>query len=138
MGVAAVVRRVPVEELGKFGVFEVPGVVPGEGAEKRQLPNPRQQPPRCRSAVRRPFVEASLQEHSPREFKGAAAGGEVGSANNLPAAVESRAPMGSIIYGAKSKGDDTARLVKEAIQSGFRHIATVRRWMPDDIPSQSI
>mmetsp|Transcript_1703 Transcript_1703/g.3733 ORF Transcript_1703/g.3733 Transcript_1703/m.3733 type:complete len:384 (+) Transcript_1703:114-1265(+) len=34
------------------------------------------------------------------------------------------APMGSIIYGAKSKGEDTAKLVKEAIQSGFRHIAT--------------
>lgn len=37
-----------------------------------------------------------------------------------------RAPMGSIIYGAKSKGGNTAKLVKEAIQSGFRHIATVR------------
>ena len=36
------------------------------------------------------------------------------------------APMGEIIYGAKSKGDDTARLVTEAINSGFRHIATVR------------
>ena len=34
------------------------------------------------------------------------------------------AEMGSIIYGAKSKGGDTARLVKEAIQAGFRHIAT--------------
>jgi diketogulonate reductase-like aldo/keto reductase len=34
------------------------------------------------------------------------------------------AEMGSIIYGAKSKGEDTARLVKEAIQAGFRHIAT--------------
>lgn len=32
--------------------------------------------------------------------------------------------MGSIIYGAKSKGIYTAKLVKEAIQSGFRHIAT--------------
>lgn len=40
-------------------------------------------------------------------------------------AAPQRAPMGSIIYGAKSKGDDTARLVKEAIQAGFRHIATV-------------
>jgi len=36
-----------------------------------------------------------------------------------------RAEMGSIIYGAKSKGEDTARLVTQAIQSGFRHIATV-------------
>ena len=35
-------------------------------------------------------------------------------------------PMGAIIYGAKSKGDDTAKLVKDAIQAGFRHIATVR------------
>ena len=34
--------------------------------------------------------------------------------------------MGDIVYGAKSKGDDTARLVKEAIQTGFRHIATMR------------
>jgi diketogulonate reductase-like aldo/keto reductase len=39
---------------------------------------------------------------------------------------KTKAPMGDIVYGAKSKGDDTARLVKEAIQSGFRHIATVR------------
>ncbi|KAL3782818.1 hypothetical protein ACHAWO_005731 [Cyclotella atomus] len=37
---------------------------------------------------------------------------------------KTKAPMGDIVYGAKSKGDDTARLVKEAIQSGFRHIAT--------------
>ena len=37
----------------------------------------------------------------------------------------SKAPMGDIIYGAKSKGEDTARLVKEAIQIGFRHVATV-------------
>lgn len=36
------------------------------------------------------------------------------------------ASMGKIIYGAKSKGDDTARLVTEAINAGFRHIATVR------------
>jgi hypothetical protein len=36
-----------------------------------------------------------------------------------------RAEMGRIIYGAKSKGEDTARLVTQAIQSGFRHIATV-------------
>ena len=35
------------------------------------------------------------------------------------------APMGSIIYGAKGKGGDTAKLVNGAIQSGFRHIATV-------------
>lgn len=34
------------------------------------------------------------------------------------------APMGKIIYGAKSKGVDTANLVKQAIQAGFRHIAT--------------
>ena len=34
------------------------------------------------------------------------------------------APMGEIIYGAKSKGDDTAKLVTQAIQTGFRHIAT--------------
>jgi len=34
------------------------------------------------------------------------------------------ASMGSIVYGAKSKGEDTAELVKEAIQSGFRHVAT--------------
>ena len=34
------------------------------------------------------------------------------------------APMGSIVYGAKSKGGDTAKLVTQAIQSGFRHIAT--------------
>mmetsp|Transcript_22606 Transcript_22606/g.47640 ORF Transcript_22606/g.47640 Transcript_22606/m.47640 type:complete len:383 (-) Transcript_22606:391-1539(-) len=34
------------------------------------------------------------------------------------------APMGSIVYGAKGKGKDTAKFVKEAIQSGFRHIAT--------------
>eukprot|EP00581_Thalassiosira_minuscula_P031224 CAMPEP_0183785944 /NCGR_PEP_ID=MMETSP0739-20130205/66765_1 /TAXON_ID=385413 /ORGANISM="Thalassiosira miniscula, Strain CCMP1093" /LENGTH=342 /DNA_ID=CAMNT_0026029965 /DNA_START=401 /DNA_END=1429 /DNA_ORIENTATION=+ len=32
--------------------------------------------------------------------------------------------MGRIVYGAKSKGEDTAELVKEAIQSGFRHVAT--------------
>lgn len=36
-----------------------------------------------------------------------------------------KAPMGDIIYGSQSKGEDTARLVKEAIQTGFRHIATV-------------
>lgn len=34
------------------------------------------------------------------------------------------APMGSIIYGAKSKGDETSKLVSEAIKAGFRHIAT--------------
>mmetsp|Transcript_10293 Transcript_10293/g.18066 ORF Transcript_10293/g.18066 Transcript_10293/m.18066 type:complete len:383 (-) Transcript_10293:165-1313(-) len=34
------------------------------------------------------------------------------------------ASMGRIVYGAKSKGEDTAELVKEAIQSGFRHVAT--------------
>lgn len=39
---------------------------------------------------------------------------------------QAKAPMGDIIYGAKSKGEDTASLVKEAIQTGFRHIATVR------------
>jgi hypothetical protein len=37
-----------------------------------------------------------------------------------------RAQMGSIVYGAKGKGEDTAKLVLQAIQSGFRHIATVR------------
>lgn len=42
-----------------------------------------------------------------------------------------KAPMGDIIYGAKSKGDDTARLVKEAIQIGFRHIATVCAYAND-------
>lgn len=36
-----------------------------------------------------------------------------------------RAPMGNIVYGTKSKGEDTSRFVKEAIQAGFRHIATV-------------
>ena len=36
-----------------------------------------------------------------------------------------KAPIGDIVYGAKSKGDDTARYVTEAIQAGFRHIATV-------------
>ena len=59
---------------------------------------------------------------------GAADGKEVASANPA-AAAGGRAPMGSIVYGAKSKGGDTARLVKEAIQSGFRHIATVRGWL---------
>lgn len=34
------------------------------------------------------------------------------------------APMGTIVYGAKSKGDDTDKLVKQAINAGFRHIAT--------------
>lgn len=42
-----------------------------------------------------------------------------------------KATMGDIIYGAKSKGDDTARLVKEAIQIGFRHIATVCAYAND-------
>ena len=46
------------------------------------------------------------------------------------------APMGKIIYGAKSKGDDTARLVTEAINSGFRHIATVR--VKDNIRGWSV
>lgn len=35
-----------------------------------------------------------------------------------------KALTGRIIYGAKSKGDNTAKLVKESIESGFRHIAT--------------
>ena len=43
----------------------------------------------------------------------------------LPPPVK-KASMGSIVYGAKGKGEDTARLVKEAIDAGFRHIATVR------------
>ena len=34
------------------------------------------------------------------------------------------APMGTIVYGAKSKGDDTDKLVAQAITAGFRHIAT--------------
>ncbi len=34
------------------------------------------------------------------------------------------APMGTIVYGAKSKGEDTAKLVAQAINAGFRHIAT--------------
>ena len=44
---------------------------------------------------------------------------------DIPTMQVTKAPMGTIIYGAKSKGEDTARLVKEAIQIGFRHIATV-------------
>lgn len=43
---------------------------------------------------------------------------------NVKPPAKSMAPMGGIIYGAKGKGEDTSRLVKEAIQSGFRHIAT--------------
>jgi len=42
----------------------------------------------------------------------------------IKVAPPSKALPGRIIYGAKSKGDDTAKLVKQAIQSGFRHIAT--------------
>jgi len=34
------------------------------------------------------------------------------------------APMGTIVYGAKSKGNDTDKLVAQAINAGFRHIAT--------------
>lgn len=34
------------------------------------------------------------------------------------------APMGTIIYGAKSKGDETDKLVGQAINAGFRHIVT--------------
>lgn len=32
--------------------------------------------------------------------------------------------MGSIVYGAKSKGDETGKFVTQAIRAGFRHIAT--------------
>ena len=34
------------------------------------------------------------------------------------------AEMGTIVYGAKSKGDETDKLVTQAISAGFRHIAT--------------
>lgn len=34
------------------------------------------------------------------------------------------APMGTIVYGAKSKGDETDKFVTLAIKAGFRHIAT--------------
>eukprot|EP00986_Skeletonema_menzelii_P021537 scaffold34856_cov166-Skeletonema_menzelii.AAC.1 len=34
------------------------------------------------------------------------------------------APMGTIVYGAKSKGNNTDKLVAQAINAGFRHIAT--------------
>jgi diketogulonate reductase-like aldo/keto reductase len=34
------------------------------------------------------------------------------------------APMGTIVYGAKSKGDETDKFVTQAIKAGFRHIAT--------------
>jgi diketogulonate reductase-like aldo/keto reductase len=34
------------------------------------------------------------------------------------------APMGTIVYGTKSKGEDTGKLVTLAIKAGFRHIAT--------------
>ena len=34
------------------------------------------------------------------------------------------AQMGSIVYGAKSKGDETGKFVTQAISAGFRHIAT--------------
>ena len=44
--------------------------------------------------------------------------------SNSTSATLAPAPMGSIVYGAKSKGDDTARLVTKAIEAGFRHIAT--------------
>jgi len=47
------------------------------------------------------------------------------SNNKTPTSSVVKAPMGGIVYGAKSKGDDTARYVMEAIQTGFRHIATV-------------
>ena len=49
----------------------------------------------------------------------------VNDKGDIPTVQVTKAPMGTIIYGAKSKSDDTARLVKEAIQVGFRHIATV-------------
>ncbi len=56
----------------------------------------------------KPSVERIMTEHTIRT-----------------SSTKQRAEMGRIIYGAKSKGEDTARLVTQAIQSGFRHIATV-------------
>ncbi len=41
-----------------------------------------------------------------------------------PGADKKYAQMGSIVYGAKSKGDETGKFVTQAIRAGFRHIAT--------------
>lgn len=41
-----------------------------------------------------------------------------------PGADKKYAQMGSIVYGAKSKGDETGKFVTQAISAGFRHIAT--------------
>ena len=41
-----------------------------------------------------------------------------------PDADKKFAQMGSIVYGAKSKGDETGKFVTQAISAGFRHIAT--------------
>lgn len=70
-------------------------------------------------------VAGAAAKHSNGNDKSAAAAPKKLLLHALPPPVK-KASMGSIVYGAKGKGEDTARLVKEAIDAGFRHIATVR------------
>ena len=77
VGVTAVVRGVPIEELGQFGMVEVPPVEAVEAAPQRQGPNPRQQTPRGGGFVGRCFMEAALQKDAPRQFEGISARAQV-------------------------------------------------------------
>jgi hypothetical protein len=99
---------------------------PGRRQRSSSSPSSR----RIRRAIARLFVAIGLVFLYCRELTNPSverSGGSFPTARRASGAstTKRRADMGKIIYGAKGKGEDTARLVKLAIQSGFRHIATV-------------
>ena len=75
--VAAVVRRVAVEQLLQLGLFELPGIVGVQRAQQGQFPNPPKEFPCGGARVRFQVVEASLQEHPAGQLEGITAGGKM-------------------------------------------------------------
>ena len=77
MGIASIVGGVPVEELCKLGMPQLPSVELGHGPEKGQLPNSGEQPPRGTCAVGGTLVQATFQKHPACQIKGVLASLEV-------------------------------------------------------------
>ena len=75
--VAAVVRRIAVEQLLQLGLSELSGVVVVQRAQQGQFPNPPKEFPCGGARVRFQVVEASLQEHPAGQLEGIAAGGQM-------------------------------------------------------------
>ena len=67
--IAAVVRRVSVEELHQLGVLQGPTVASMERPNQGKPMGPSQQPPGRRTSVGGELVEALFQEHAPRQVK---------------------------------------------------------------------